>query len=241
MAPDGGGLVMDRGDGGLERERAGGAGRECLLDEGGPPRDQVAVPPGAVLLGERHQVAAVVGARGRPRVGEQHEGEQTRRLGVVGQRAVQPLRDPDRLDGQVGVDEVRAAGRRVPLVEGEVQDVPHRVQPPREIRRGRCLEAGPGPAQGGLRAADPLRHGGLGDQEPRGDLRRGQSGDRPQGQGDLRALAQRGVGTEQQHLHRVVIVAGVRRRPVRGPRGPRRTPRPRARAGCGPSGCAGGR
>ena len=53
-----------------------------------PSEMRAAVPPGAVLLGERDQLARGAGAGRAAGVGQQHEGQQPGRLGVVGQLRV---------------------------------------------------------------------------------------------------------------------------------------------------------
>ena len=81
-------------------------------------------------------------------------------------------------------------------------------------------QPGAGRPDRGLGPADPLRHGGLGDQEHRSDLPRRQPGHRPQGQCDPGGLAQRRVGAQHQHRQGVVaagqlaLVLGGRRHQV---------------------------
>ena len=57
--------------------------RQHRGDQPGPLLDLPGVPPGPVLLGERHQVAVAVGARVAAGVGQQHQRQQPGRL-VVG-------------------------------------------------------------------------------------------------------------------------------------------------------------
>jgi len=82
----------------------------------------------------------------------------------------------------------------------------------------RHLEPYPAGLDRRLRAADALRHRGLGDQEGRGDLRRGQSAHGAQRQRDLAGHGQRRMAAQEQQFQRVVTVGrlvGVRDR-VRG-------------------------
>ena len=74
-----------------------------------PSAIEAAVPEGAVLLGQRDELAVGAGAGGPPGVGEQHEREQTGHLGIVGQRRVHAAGEADGLARQVGAGEVRAA------------------------------------------------------------------------------------------------------------------------------------
>ena len=55
-----------------------------------------------------------------------------------------------------------------------------------------------------LRPADPLRHRGLGHEEGAGDLGGGETGDRPQRQGQLGRRRQRRMAAEEQQRQRVV-------------------------------------
>ena len=83
---------------------------------------------------------------------------------------------------EVDTGQVRSARGGVALVEEQVQDLAHRAK-----ARGRVggeLEAAP--SQRGLRPADALRHGRLGDEERRGDLCRRQATNGPQGERELR-------------------------------------------------------
>ena len=74
--------------------------------------DQLAVPAAAVLLVQRHQLAAGDPDRAA-RLGEQHQRQQPGDLGDVGQQAAQDPGQPDRLggellaDGEASADEAR--------------------------------------------------------------------------------------------------------------------------------------
>jgi len=61
------------------------AAGQDVLEQRDPLADQVGVPPAPVLLGQRDQVAALVGAGGLPRRGQQHQRQRARHLVVVGQ------------------------------------------------------------------------------------------------------------------------------------------------------------
>ena len=67
------------------------------------------------------------------RVGQQHECEQARDLGVVGQVRVEHASEPDRLAREVGPRELGAAARHVALVEQHVEHVEH--EPSRSAAR----------------------------------------------------------------------------------------------------------
>ena len=73
-------------------------------------------------------------------------------------------------------------GRQVTLVEDEEEDGQDAGDPGLEILRGRHPVRDASRLDLGLRAGDPLRHGGLLDQEGTHDLGHGQAGDHPQRQ-----------------------------------------------------------
>ena len=158
-----------------------------------------------------------VGPRGLARLREQHQRERARDLVVVRERLPELAREPDRLARQLAVEQRVARAARVALVEHEVQHVEHRGDARRELVRRRPPEARSGLPQRGPRAAQPLAHRGLGDEEGGGDLRRAQAGDGAQRERDLRGPRQRRVAAEQQQLERVVA-AGRRRRWLLGRR-----------------------
>ena len=122
---DGGRLRVQRGDRGLQLVRAGFAAGQRAVEYARPLGDQGAVPPGPVLLGERHRPSVVVAPRRRPRVVQQHQREQPGRLGVRGQQPVQQPAQPDRLVAQLVADQPGAARGREPLIEDEVDDRAH--------------------------------------------------------------------------------------------------------------------
>jgi hypothetical protein len=59
-----------------------------------------------VLLGEGDEAAVGAAARGTPRVGEQHEGEQSRHFAVVWEKAMDFPGQPDRLRSQLAALQV---------------------------------------------------------------------------------------------------------------------------------------
>jgi hypothetical protein len=123
-------------------------------------------------------------------------------LGLVrGQLGQQPPQ-PQRLQAQPGPDQVVAGGRRVPLVEDQVDDLQHRRQALGQLRRAGQLERHVSPRQRLLGRGDPLGDGRLVDEERAGDLGRRQAADEPQCQRHpgLRRQ-QRMAGDEHQPQH----------------------------------------
>ena len=90
--------------------------------------------------------------------------------GSSGISTARSFAEPDRLVAQVGAHEVAARGRRVALVEHEVEDGEHRAQPLGEQVVGRHAERDARSADLPLRAHEPLRHRRLGDEERARDL-----------------------------------------------------------------------
>lgn len=77
--------VVDRGDGGLELVRADGAAGQGAGKQGQAALDGPGLPPGPVLLVERHEVAVLGRTGGGTRVSEQEERQQPGGLAVVRQ------------------------------------------------------------------------------------------------------------------------------------------------------------
>ena len=71
---------------------------------------------------------------------QEHQREQAERLGLVGHQHGEQLREADRLVAERGAHGLRAARRRVALVEDEVEDGEHRAEPVGEQVVGRDAE-----------------------------------------------------------------------------------------------------
>ena len=98
--------------------------------------DQRAVPPGAVLVGEQHELAVAASVRAARRDSvEQHQREQAQRLGLVRHQLDEQAAEPDRLGAQVVADERVARAGRVALVEDQVDDGEHARAAARAGRR----------------------------------------------------------------------------------------------------------
>ena len=124
-----GGSVVHGGDRGLELVLPHATGADRGVEHGHPLGDGGPVPAGAVLVGQRDEPAALVDPRRAARLDQQHQGEQPRRLGVVGHRTVHHPGQPDRLAGELHALTVVARRAGVPLVEDQVQHAQHARQP----------------------------------------------------------------------------------------------------------------
>ncbi len=160
---------MQGGDRGLELVRTASPRREGPVERREPLVDHVVIPPRPVLLLEQHEVSDRVRPRLAPRVLQEHEREQTRRLRLVRHQPAQHAAEADRLVAELGADE-RSRGRGVALVEHEVQDGQDAREPVGQELARRDAVRDPGRADLPLRADDPLGHRGLGDEEGVRDL-----------------------------------------------------------------------
>ncbi len=206
-------LVVDGRDRGLQLVRADRVARERLGDQRHALGDRLPVPERPILLRERDQLAARAGPRRPPGVGEEDQREQAADLAVAGQQAAQQARQPQRLAGELAALQLGSAARGIPLVEDQVEDLQHGVEPLAPGVTGRRLEAPARLLDGALGAADPLRHRRLGHEEGRSDLARREPADGAQGERDRRGIAERGMAAEEEEQQRVV--GAGRLRPVR--------------------------
>ncbi len=115
---------------------------------------------------------------------------------------------PDCLGAELDPVQGRPGAGGVALVEDEVQDMPDGDHPVGQLRRWRqdelcCLETL-------LRAADPLAHGRVRDQQRAGDLRRGEAAHGSQRQRDLRYRGESRMAAQHQQGERIVLRRGGR-------------------------------
>ena len=182
-----GGVGVDRVDCGHQLILAGpSAGRrhalEALPHEGVSLGDQRPVPAAAVLLVQGDQLAT--GDPGRAAgIDEQQEGEQARDLALVGEQLAQHAGETDRLVRQLDAHRVVARAGEVALVEDEVDDGEHGVQPLGQVGRLRHAVRDVRALDLRLRAGDALRHRGLGHEEGPRDLGDGESAEHAQREG----------------------------------------------------------
>jgi hypothetical protein len=114
---------VHRGDRRLELVFAHRAAGDGLGEERRALGDALTVPLSAVLFREGDRPAVGCRAGRAAGIGEQHEGQQACRLGVVRDRPVQEAAQADRLLGKVDAVE-RGTGRgSIALVEQKVEDV----------------------------------------------------------------------------------------------------------------------
>ena len=164
----------------------------------------VAVPQPAILLVEEHELAVRAGARVAPRVLEEHEREQAGDLRLVGHQRAENTRQPDRLGAELPPHERLARGRRVALVEDEVEGGEHGAEPVGQLVVGRHDVRDARVADLPLRPHEPLLHRRLGGEEGAGDLRRAQAAQRAERQRDPRLGRERRVAAGEDQPQPVV-------------------------------------
>ena len=105
------------------RKRPGGPVSSAATIRPSASAIALAVPRRAVLLGEADHAPCRIGARRAPRLVDEQEREQARRLALGGQQETQHPREVERAPGQLVADEHVAGGRGVP---GRVEQVDRR-------------------------------------------------------------------------------------------------------------------
>jgi hypothetical protein len=97
-----------------EREREGKSGEAASNEE--------LIPPPSILIQEQDRVACLAHARRRPRSLNLHQGDEAVHLGLARREPRENAAETERLVAQGRAHPVVARGRRVPLVEHEVDD-----------------------------------------------------------------------------------------------------------------------
>src|SRR5262245_542520 len=124
--------------------------------------DQRRVPGPTVLLVKGDQFAARRNPGGAAGLGEEHQRQQPGYLTVLRHEGTEQASEPDRLGGQVVTYGIGfGAGRQVALVEDEEEDGEYARDACPKILRGRHPIRDASRPDLGLRAGDPLSHGGL--------------------------------------------------------------------------------
>ena len=113
--------------------------------------------------------------------------------------------EPERLLDQLGPDPVIAGGRRVALVEDEVDRLEHGGEAVGELVALGDLEGHARLRQCALRAHDPLRDRRLRDQVGAGDLPGRQAGEQAQGERDPRVGREHGVAGREDEAQEIVV------------------------------------
>ena len=169
------GLDLERGDRRLQLVLTGLPQAHGTLERPKALADARLVPQRAVLLLDREVAAALVHARGAPRVVQQHQREQSPHLPVVGHQLAQQEAEADCLVAQLLAHEAIAFRGGVTLVEDQIDDAQDPAHAVRQLLVSRHLIGNPGVGDLALGPHDPLAHRRLGHQECARDLAGGES------------------------------------------------------------------
>ena len=195
---------------------------ERLLDQLLPFGDPIGIPEAAILVVEQDQLACRSDTRLASGVVEEHEGQQSGRLGLIGEQRHHGPCQPDRLGAQLAPDERITRGGRIPLVEDEIQHAQDTVQPLGKQLRRRDTERDARVPDLALRSDEALSEGRLGDEKGARDLGRGQPTERPQRERDPCVHRESRVAAREDEpqsvvwdRHRVLRGRGLERRQSR--------------------------
>ena len=155
-----------------------------------PAADQQPVPKPAILVEQQHRRAIRAGAGAGARRLDFHQRDQPVHLRLVGCKPGQDAAEPQRLLAELRPHPVVARGRRIALVEDQVDHLQHRRQAAGELGAARHLERHAGLGERALGAHDALRDGRLRHQEGAGDLFGGEAAEQPQRQRGARLRRQ---------------------------------------------------
>jgi hypothetical protein len=169
------------GDGRLERVRPkGAAGALRAIERGKAAPDQQPVPARPVLVEQQHRFPGGADPRAGARCVQLHQGDEAVDLRFRGEQLGEDAAEPQRLLDQLGPHPVLAGGRRVALVEDEVDRLEHGGETVGELVALGHLERHPRLRERALGAHDPLRDRRLRDQVRASDLPRRQAGEQAQ-------------------------------------------------------------
>ena len=131
--------------------------------------DDRPIPQRLVLLGERHVVALGRAAGPTPRLGVQHQRQQSLRLGLLRQQLGRQPRQEQRFPGEVAARRIGSPWIGPAFGERRIDGVEHGAEPPRQ-----SLALGNGEGDAGLPDLvlgphQPLGHGRRRGEEGRGD------------------------------------------------------------------------
>lgn len=180
-------------------------GREAAGDLG-------SVPEATVLLEEQHRRAAGVLARRRARRVELHERDEPVHLGLGRRELREHAPEAEGLLAELATHPAPAGGRGVALVEDEVDDLEHRGEALRQLGAAGHLEGDAPLRERPLRPHDPLRDGGLRDEERAGDLVRLEAAEQTQRERDARLRREHRVAGREHEPEQVVAHVVVDRR-----------------------------
>src|SRR4029079_7375180 len=157
--------------------RAAGLARQRLgaLERGEPAPDEKLIPARAVLVEQEDGLAGWTGARLEARGLDLHQRDEAVHLRLTLRKLGEDAAEAKRLLAELRPHPVVARGRRIALVEDEIDDREHRGEARGKLLPARDLGDDARLAQGSLGAQDALLDGQLRHEEGARDLLRGQS------------------------------------------------------------------
>ena len=169
-----------------------------------PDRDEPLVPARPILILEQHQIPGRVDAGGQPCALQRHQRDERVHARRCDRRRCHEAPEPQRLETEILPDQILAGLRPVPLVEHEVEDFEHRVEPCGHLAGGRHVERQPLIANLPLRAHEPLRDRRLVGEERSRDLAHAEAADGLQAERHARVARQRRMTAHDDHAQLVV-------------------------------------
>ena len=107
------------------------------VERGEAAADEQPVPARPVLVEQQHRLSGGADPRARARCLQLHQGDQAVYLRLAREQLGEDAAEPERLLEQLGPDPIVAGGRRVALVEDQVDRLEHRRRGARRARRAR--------------------------------------------------------------------------------------------------------
>ena len=196
---------MTGGDRGLQRVRPEStAGLLGPLERRETAADEDVIPARSVLVEQEDRLSRRADARpGAGRL-DLHQGDEAVDLRLVRNEAGQDAAQPERVLAKRGSHPVVAGGRRVALVEDEVDDLENRRQAGGELGAAGNFEGHVRLGEGPLGPHDPLRDGGLRDEECARDLLGRQASEQAERQGNARLGREHRVTGREDETQEVV-------------------------------------
>src|SRR5438132_8324394 len=149
---------MTSGDRRLQRVGSKRASERLrTFERGEPATDEEWVPLPAVLIEEEDRLAGRSHARPRARRLDLHEGNEAMGLWLAREQLRDEAAEAERIQAKGRPHPVVAGGRRVTLVEDEVDHLKHRPEPGLEVACRGDLERNVRSGKSPFRADDPLR------------------------------------------------------------------------------------
>ena len=195
---------MERRDGRLDGVRPRRRAREGPRQEREAFGDRRLVPSAPVLVLQEDEIARGVHPGVAACVRQEHEGEEAARFALAGKELDEEAREPDRLTGEVAAHERLARGRRVALVEDEVERREDALEAPGELgARGHPVRDACAPDLP-LGADEALGQRAFRNEKRARDLRRREAPERVQCERDARVQRQRRVRAREDEPEAVV-------------------------------------